>query len=284
MENKINIAELLKDCKGMKLYSPLCGECRVFNIYNGLGFDVICEDNTVYNFSYDGRYNIMGECCIFPSKENRDWSTFQRPFKDGDIASTINGKWIGIVKKSIDNACETYIAIHDGGIVYNNNIFSFERFATEEEKQKLFDTIKANGYHWNTETKTLEELVKPKFKVGDRIKYIYFDTKVAKVVKIHDKRYELDNGKFIEFQDENAYEISYDKFDITTLKSFESKVLVRDVDTHNWIGAFYSHYKPNEKKFYIIGDSYYLQCIPYESNKHLLGTTDDCDKYYKTWE
>ena len=27
---KINIAELLKDCpKGMELYSPLCGECKL---------------------------------------------------------------------------------------------------------------------------------------------------------------------------------------------------------------------------------------------------------------
>lgn len=76
---KINIAELLKDCpKGTELYSPLCGECRVSYIYDGLGFDVVCGDDTVYNFSYDGRFNIMGECCIFPSKENRDWSKFHK--------------------------------------------------------------------------------------------------------------------------------------------------------------------------------------------------------------
>ena len=59
------------------------------------------------------------------------------------------------------------------------------RLATEEEKQKLFDAIKTNGYCWNAETKTLEKL--PKFKVRDRIKYIYLDRKVANVVYIHDK-------------------------------------------------------------------------------------------------
>ena len=37
------------------------------------------------------------------------------------------------------------------------------RFATEEEKQKLFKAIKDNGYEWNAETKTLKKLVKPKF-------------------------------------------------------------------------------------------------------------------------
>lgn len=30
--------------------------------------------------------------------------------------------------------------------------------------------------------------------------------------------------------------------------------------------------------------SYFQQCIPYEGNEHLLGTTDDCDDYYKTWK
>lgn len=34
------------------------------------------------------------------------------------------------------------------------------RFATEEEKQKLFDAIKVNGYKWNAETKTLEKISK----------------------------------------------------------------------------------------------------------------------------
>ena len=39
------------------------------------------------------------------------------------------------------------------------------RLATEEEKQKLFDTIKKYGYHWNEETKSLAELVPDKFDV-----------------------------------------------------------------------------------------------------------------------
>ena len=37
---------------------------------------------------------------------------------------------------------------------YNDSV----RFATEEEKQKLFQAIKDNSYHWNPETKTLEKL------------------------------------------------------------------------------------------------------------------------------
>lgn len=35
------------------------------------------------------------------------------------------------------------------------------RLATDEEKQKLFNAIKANGYKWNEKTKNLEKLIEP---------------------------------------------------------------------------------------------------------------------------
>ena len=177
----INIAEILKDCpKGTKLYSPICGECRLVKIYDGLGFDVINDTDDVFNFSYDGRYNLNGECCIFPSKENRDWNTF-RSFEDGDIISS--GSYIAIFHKfGKPKSCEYDKVIYYHCWCYQNgNDFKFKkdfgigrdteyRFATDGEKQKLFNIIKANGYKWNAETKTLEKLIEPKFKVSDKIK------------------------------------------------------------------------------------------------------------------
>ena len=41
--------------------------------------------------------------------------------------------------------------------------WGFNRLATEEEKQRLFDAIKERGYRWNAETKILEKLIKHKF-------------------------------------------------------------------------------------------------------------------------
>lgn len=75
-----------------------------------------------------------------------------------------------------------------------------------------------------------------------------------------------------------------DKFDITTLKPFD-KVLIRDSEVHRWRCNFYSYYRTNENRFKYacISDSY-NQCIPYnDETKHLIGTTDDCPEYYKTW-
>lgn len=47
----------------------------------------------------------------------------------------------------------------------DGDILSYQtvRFATEEEKQKLFQAIKDNRYKWDAQTKTLKKLVKHKF-------------------------------------------------------------------------------------------------------------------------
>ena len=42
MENKINIAEILRDMpKGTKLYSPLFGKCELVDTYTGEGDEPI---------------------------------------------------------------------------------------------------------------------------------------------------------------------------------------------------------------------------------------------------
>ena len=293
MEKKINIAELLKDCpKGMELYSPLCGECRVIKIYDSLGFDVVNGNDDVFTFSYDGRYNLMGECCIFPSKDNRDWSTFQRPFKDGDIVTWEDrGSLVACIYKERKNIAtfSHHIALYNGnlGIVVNGEIVLTDDelcFATEEEKQKLFDAIKENGYKWNAETKTLEKL--PKFKVGDRVCNKNYKDYIYDIYDITDKGYRAkeinaDSPIIILFgSQEDNYELVPNKFDITTLKPFD-KVLVRQNVYGKWGIDFFGFYK--EGYYHTTGSCIYVQCIPYKCNEHLCGTTNDCVEFYKTW-
>jgi len=75
-------------------------------------------------------------------------------------------------------------------------------------------------------------------------------------------------------------------YDIRNFKPFD-KVLVRDEDDGKWMAAFYSHYMYEEKdypyQFATIGTDIYRQCIPFEGNEHLLGTTDMCDEMYINW-
>ena len=80
------------------------------------------------------------------------------------------------------------------------------------------------------------------------------------------------------------YSMSPNKFDITTLKPFD-KVLVRDYDIHRWVNSLYGYCDElYAHKHSCINGYRYVQCIPYEGNEHLLGTNNDCDQYFKTWE
>jgi hypothetical protein len=87
----MNIAEILKNApKGTKLYSPIFGNCELFHVYgpdvvNG-GCIQVKQGETTYSFGLNGSFKLNGECLLFPSKEQRDWSQFRilRVFKPFD--------------------------------------------------------------------------------------------------------------------------------------------------------------------------------------------------------
>ena len=43
---------------------------------------------------------------------------------------------------------------------FTNNVHAKKRYATEEEKQQLFDALAKNGKRWNAELKQIEEIKK----------------------------------------------------------------------------------------------------------------------------
>ena len=91
-------------------------------------------------------------------------------------------------------------------------------------------------------------------------------------------RDQRDWSKFERFWDKPKVE----RFDPKTLKPFD-KVLVRDEDCY-WTADLFSHIDNSIDK---VCCSVFLwkQCVPYnDETKHLVGTTDDCPKYYKWWE
>lgn len=89
MNNKINIAEILKDFpKGTKLYSPIFGEVK-FNKYHENIITILSMSNngrnTLNTFSKNGSYYSgysQSECLLFPSSKMRNWTKF---FKRGDV-------------------------------------------------------------------------------------------------------------------------------------------------------------------------------------------------------
>lgn len=85
MNENINLCEILKNTpKGTKLYSPLCGEVEFDRITGGSSIHIIDEKGNTLDFTQQGTFFIgIGGCLLFPSKDQRDWSKYQRPFKDG---------------------------------------------------------------------------------------------------------------------------------------------------------------------------------------------------------
>ena len=60
-------------------------------------------------------------------------------------------------------------------------------------------------------------------------------------------------------------------------------VLVRDDDDEEWNYLFFSHYRKKSSDHFFAGGSPWFQCIPFEGNEHLLGTTDMPDEMYINW-
>ena len=356
---KINLVELLKDCpKGMELDCAMYENVTLLNVDTDdieiYPIKVVRKDGHIIKLTEYGQYlnRKDAKCIIFP-KGKTTWEGFVPPckFKDGDIVyiktKGYNHNEFIIIFKEIKNdhihkhTCFAYQVLYTSPNAVCHLVDIEEiRIATEEEKQKLFDAIKDNGYKWNAETKTLEnikpkfkvgdrirhkndktiirtinyiyhdsyglcdnhllflkeqdnyelvpnKLVKPRFKVGDRIKTIYgdFQYDIKELTDTHYTLVEVEyKYKYTEPIIEDKYwELVPNKFDINALKPFD-KVLVRDNNEQKWIISFFSDYYNGLEiyKYYCI-NSRYAQCIPYEGNEHLLGKTDECDEYYKTW-
>lgn len=83
MNKKLNLVEILKDCpKGTKLWSPIFGDLTFEELDMGCN-PIVCRDgqNIMEYFERNGKYSdcIGAEVMLFPSKDNRDWSTFKAP-------------------------------------------------------------------------------------------------------------------------------------------------------------------------------------------------------------
>lgn len=286
---KINIAELLKDCPpGMELDCALyeCAELDCVTNDKKYPIEIIIKDDITgdigISLTKEGYYNPLHnpKCVIFP-KGKTTWEGFHRPFVDGDIVAidSAGGSQVFIFEEYIrKDYAHCYLMLDDDGTVdFGCGDYYVERFATEEEKEKLFKAIKDNGYRWNAETKTLEKL--PKFKVGDKVRHKNNHGVAFTITNIEEDSYVCGAKAAFWFDDQDDYELVPNKFDITTLKPFD-KVLVRDNDNSMWTATLFSHLRG--MTFDTVG-GWYNQCIPYEGNEHLLGKTDDCDEFYKNW-
>ena len=236
MENKINIAEILRDMpKGTKLYSPLFGKCELEEVINDKEYPItVCLGIKLSfrAFTKDGCYlsKIEGsECVLFPSSKMRCWSKF---FKRGDI----------LVYSDLEK-----VVVFDGWAEGD-----YTKFKTTINHYKISDG-------WDKGSICLTSLY-TKATDKERAKFI------AAAEKHYGGKY---NPKTLQV---DPVKVSKP---MCSFKPFQ-KVLVRCNEDSVWRCELFSHYNTFNKQCpYVCLSSVYKYCIPYEGNQHLLGTTNN---------
>lgn len=183
--------------------------------------------------------------------------------------------------------------------------------ANKEEAQTRINTIEEKlGSKLNRETLEIEK-TQPEFKDGDIVCISgmgYLTYGIVKSIDYLSKKleyYVLNDMSTLEFEDWLSFEdkhiqpitetqqiILFDALEKegkawdaekkqivdlkpkVELKPFD-KVLIRDINAERWKASFFSY--KEESHYVSIEGRCWMQCIPYEGNEHLLGTTEDVE-------
>lgn len=84
------------------------------------------------------------------------------------------------------------------------------------------------------------------------------------------------DGHFYRSKEQNDFDLVLEVADEESrFKPFD-RVLVRDDNSCEWCLALYAYYREKTAQHRMVGGACWEQCIPYEGNEHLVGTTLQC--------
>ena len=167
MEEKINIAEILKDKpEGTKLWTDMFGSVTLYVVTDVCDAFQVKHHNKEPWFDKDGKLCKEGVLCIYPSKSMRDWRKFA--WKRGDALSC-----------GVDNLCifekwanKEYTEFYAKFVTpnYSGNTFKTEKWSKETNeaviKQYISNIEEFKGGKLNLTTLEIEK-PQPEFKDGD---------------------------------------------------------------------------------------------------------------------
>lgn len=252
--NMINIAKILKDYpKGTKLWSNVFGECTFDEVVDYGYIYVLCGEIDAYFSKFGEFMEDSGLCNLFPSKEMQDWEKLA--WKKGDVLKDGYGiecmfdGWIEDDFTKFHSIYSITTAPTNEQTFYEDQIFSTKEYCKVEVKvQSRFikNLEEKYGGIFNPETLEIEK-PKPTF--------LSSLERVGKNWNPQTKRIE-NLPKAHEF------------------KPFQ-KVLARDSNNGKWQADFFGYYEEDSECSYTCVSAGFRQCIPYEGNEHLLGTTNE---------
>ena len=325
MNENLNLVEILKDCpKGTKLYSTIFGEVKLHEVRYGIDIYTICIENKAggqYWLTSDGRYadRFDGECTLFPSREQRDWSKFTNPWYKKEkfvepkfhVGQYVTDGYVGGQITSIEDNYHCYkILDFMGG---TNTTIPF--------------TLQDNYHLWTIkDAMDGDILLSPSTPEGDKeCPFIFKEIDKDRIVRFHAALLQSESIKIsdgitnvmgyanagyhtpatkeqrdalMKAINDAGYEWNakkkelkklvevQDRFDPKTLRPY-NRVIARDEENATWRATLFSHYNKDDGASYpfvTIGDIFSV-CIPYnEDTKHLVGTKDKAPEYYRYWE
>ena len=251
---------------------------------------------------------------LFPSKEMRDWSKFL--WKKGDVLANGEGDYC-VFKEFAHSSYQTVKAvfvkrnkesIHSDSCLLDTKDW---HKASHSCTATYINTIeKELSGKLNMETLEIEK-AQPVFKDGDIVCISgmgYLTYGIVKSIDYLSKKLEyyvlndmstLNFDDWLSFEDKHIQPITETQqiilFDAlekegkawdaekkqivdlkpkVELKPFD-KVLIRDINAERWKASFFSY--KEESHYVSIEGRCWRQCIPYEGNEHLLGTTEDVE-------
>lgn len=274
------------------------------------------EDSEIYVTKIEER---------FGGKLNRETLEIEKPqpeFKDGDIVMSDSGtivlvRGISLTRKIYYHAYmrNEYIYINQVEGEFFSRVSRIKRFATDSEKQQLFDALAKEGKRWDSEHKMIVDL-KPAFEIGKL--YVFReedeDGELTIIGELIDKnesedtltfgnQYEIENEKFVTDQTfdlrisvnkelreatENEVELFNKHYDIwkngkeqPAFKTFD-KVLVRCGKGFKWLPAFFARDRGEDfaSRYNVLPlhsgkAADFTQCIPYEGHENFAFTDYD---------
>ena len=310
MEEKINIAEILKDKKnGLRLYSPIFGECAFCYVREDTNDICVKKHNGVIEyFNSEGLYFALGEVMLFPSKEMRDWRKFA--WKRGDVLISDCG-FVCIFKEWASDDYTRFNGCYFDGMP-NAPTAKYSKLDNNTAYGYIRELEKRCGGVLNIKTLKIE---KPEFKDGDVLFVKCNDSAFIEIFEYSKNNGDLCDHASLDITNQildisGKYRISKDEITELRLateaekqqlfsalekegKAWDSdkkaivdlkknvelkpfdRVLVRDFKDQAWQVSLFS-YKDSDS-YYCCNGCAWNQCISYIGNESLLGTTKDVE-------
>ena len=164
-DGNIDIASLLNGCKDITLYHVVYGDVILSGVANNQiefyqkidQFNTRTDSVNIYGKKYDD-----GECLLFPSKNQKDWSKFKKgEFKPGSyvVIGNIRCIYKGIRKMDDKTFFDCFVAIASEDDIYPNKVVlnhilkeNTIRRATYDEVDQMNKILLDNGLKWNPDT------------------------------------------------------------------------------------------------------------------------------------